>query len=226
MAGSEIYEAAVHGTSVVLGLTNSNNWATNAGNYAWLNYQLVTDEHVADRLYSLYHGWFSGWYIPNEVDDYILATPSETAATTWFFNTLSQYLHTHDGNLTVMASPFFQNTWQTPAQFGQGVSQMFAKVDVVNLQDGAGEGRSAGAVTTLFSAVAAALQGQHPRLWEDSDMFLMGVGPMPSSQLVSDMQATCGAATGWSGFSFSTQMEPLGVGSSTYYDAYAAYVAG
>ncbi|MGH9123992.1 MAG: DUF4434 domain-containing protein [Acidimicrobiales bacterium] len=225
VTGDLIYEAAVHGSKVMLGLTNANDWAVNAGNYTWLSYQLVTDEHLADRLYSLYRGWFSGWYIPNEVDDYLLSAPSEVTPTTWFFNTLTQYLHTHDGAMSVMAAPFYQNTWQTTAQYAAGVAQMFAKVDIVNLQDGAGEGRSAANVATLFSAVAAAMAGHHPQLWDDPDMYRMGVGPMPPGQLQSNLQAACGAAVSWSGFSFSSQMEPLGVGTSTYYSSYAAYKA-
>jgi hypothetical protein len=223
VAGDVIQEAAIHHTKVVLGLANSNTWATNAGNQAWLANDLRTDESLADDLYASYHGSFAGWYIPNEVDDYLLATPSEVTPTTWFFNSLAGYLHTHDGDLTVMASPFFQNTWQTASQFADGVRHMFADVDIVNLQDGAGEGRSAPAVTSLFGAVAAALSGSRIQLWDDPDMYLMGVGPMPPGHLQSDLQATCSLARQWTGFAYSTQMDPVGVGTSYYYDAYRSY---
>jgi hypothetical protein len=48
-------------------------------------------------------------------------------------------------------------------------------------------------------------------------------GPMSPSQLQADLRATAGQATAWSGFEFTTQMDPAVVGTSSYYNACLAW---
>jgi hypothetical protein len=48
-------------------------------------------------------------------------------------------------------------------------------------------------------------------------------GPMSPAQLQADLKATAGLVSGYSGFSFTTQMDPGLIGTSSYYDAYQAY---
>jgi hypothetical protein len=46
---------------------------------------------------------------------------------------------------------------------------------------------------------------------------------MAPSQLQADLKATAGLVSGYAGFSFTTQMDPNTIGTSTYYTAYQTY---
>ena len=48
-------------------------------------------------------------------------------------------------------------------------------------------------------------------------------GPMTSSQLQANLKAASGQVSAYSGFSFTTQMDPNLIGTSSYYTAYQTY---
>jgi len=227
MVGSLISTAGRYQMSVWLGLGNVYGWQTHATDYAWLQNQLYVDIQTANQLYALYPGRFKGWYISNEVDDKLLANPAAVGPMRWFFSELANYLHTHLGNLPVMASPTYSGLQQSPAQFAQGIKDVHGALDVVNVQDGGGSGYIGSSdITNWFTALSSALKGTRTALWSNADMFGGPNGPIDPVKLQNNLNATCGLVAANSGFSYTSQMSPLTLGTSTYYDAYQAYVAG
>ncbi len=220
-----INTAASKHMSVWLGLGNVYNWQAHATDYDWLYNQMYVNMVTADQLYALYPGRIKGWYISNEVDDKLLANPAAVAAMTWFFTGLTNYLHTHNGNLPVMASPTYAGLRLSPAQFARGVKQVHGALDVVNVQDGGGSGYiGASNITDWFRALSAAFKGSKTAVWQNADMFMTPRGPMSPAQLQANLNATCGYVTARSGFSFSTQMSPESLGTPFYFDSYRAWV--
>ncbi len=227
MVGSLLSAAGPLHLGVWLGLGNVYDWQAHASDSTWLTTQLNADEQIADQLWALYRGKFTGWYVSNEVNDVLLSTPAAVAPMTSFFTALAQYLHTNDGDLPVMTSPTYSGLNESTAQFAQSVKNVLGAVDVLNVQDGGGSGYIAPSdITNWFSALSADLAGTRTALWQDADMYASTGGPMAPAQLQADLQATCGYASSRTGFSFSTQMGPLDVGTNTYYNAYQAYATG
>ncbi len=211
--------------SVWLGLGNVYAWQSHATDLSWLQNQLYIDMKAADQLYALYPGRIKGWYISNEVDDVLLSNPAALGPMRSFFTELAGYLHSHDGNLAVMASPTYSGLNQSPAEFARGVKDVLGALDVVNVQDGGGSGYIAPSdITNWFRALSGAFAGTRTAVWSDADMFASPSGPMPPAQLQSNLNATCGLVASRSGFSFTTQMSPASLGTSTYYDAYRSYL--
>jgi hypothetical protein len=224
LVGSLLSSAGRHGTAVVLGLANVYNWQAHATDSTWLANQLYVDEQTADQLYARFQGKFKGWYVSNEVNDSLLANPAAVGPMTWFFGSLAGYLHTHDGNLTVMESPTYSGLNESTPRFAQSVRSVLGSVDIVDVQDGGGSGYIRPSdISNWFSALHSVFAGTKTQVWSDADMYDNGA-PMDPAQLQADLKATCGLATGWTGFSFTTQMGPQDLGTSTYFDAYRSYV--
>jgi len=224
MVGPLIREAERQQMSVWLGLGNVYNWQAHATDLAWLQNQLYVDIQTANQLYALYPGRFKGWYISNEVDDHLLANPAAIGPMRWFFTELANYLHTHLGNLPVMASPRYSGLQLSPARFAQGIKDVHGALDVVNVQDSGGSGYIfASNITDWFTALAAAFKGTRTAVWSNADMFDSPQGPMSPTKLQANLNATCGLVAANSGFSFTTQMSPYTLGTSTYYNAYRSY---
>ena len=217
--------AAKRRMSVWLGLGNVYDWQAHATDQVWLQNQLYINMRTADQLYAKYPGQIKGWYISNEVDDALLSNPAAIGPMTWFFTELANYLHTRNGNLPVMASPTYSGLRQSPAQFAAGVKSVLGTLDVVNVQDGGGSGYIGSRdITNWFTALATAFQGTRTAIWSNADMFDSPSGPMAPAKLQANLKATCGLVASRSGFSFTTQMSPASLGTSTYYDAYRAYL--
>lgn len=225
MVGTLLAEAQRQQMSVWLGLGNVYDWQSHATDQAWLQNQLYVSIETAKQLYALYPGQIKGWYISNEVDDKLLANPAAIGPMRWFFTELADYLHTHIGNLPVMASPTYSGLQQSTTQFAAGIKSVLGALDVVNVQDGGGSGYIAASdITNWFTALAAAFKGTRTAVWSNADMFDSPSGPMAPRKLQANLKATCGLVAANSGFSFTTQMSPTSLGTSTYYDAYKAYV--
>ncbi|MFN2609144.1 MAG: DUF4434 domain-containing protein [Acidimicrobiales bacterium] len=226
MVGSLMASADRQGMGVWLGLGNVYAWQAHATDPGWLADQLYVDEQVASQLWALYPGKIRGWYVSNEVDDRLLSDPAAVGPMTSFFSSLAAWLHTHAGNLRVMTSPTYSSLQESTTQFAASVRSVLGTLDVVNVQDGGGSGYIGPSdITHWFSALAQALAGTRTTLWSDPDMYSVSGGPMAPAQLQADLKATCPYAAGRTGFSFSTQMSPAGVGTSTYYDAYRQYAS-
>ncbi|MGH9124799.1 MAG: DUF4434 domain-containing protein [Acidimicrobiales bacterium] len=225
MVGALLSAARSNQMGVWLGLGNVYAWQAHAGDYQFLSNQLYVDERTADQLWARYPGQVAGWYVSNEVDDGLLANPSLVAPMTWFFSSLAAYLHTHDGDLKVMTSPTYSGLHESTAAFASSAQAVMGSLDVLNVQDGGGSGYIRAAnISDWFSALSAALYGTGTALWQDADMYSPG-GPMAPATLQSDLQATCGDAAARTGFSFSTQMDPLDLKTSYFYNAYKNYVS-
>ena len=76
-----------------------------------------------------------------------------------------------------------------------------------------------------FTALHQALAGTSSALWDDPDLFSAANhgGPMAPAQLQANLKAAYGQVSTYSGFSFTTQLDPNLTGSSSYYNAYLAY---
>jgi hypothetical protein len=215
------------GDTVWLGLASVSAWQAHAADSSWLSNQLYVDERTADQLYSQYKaaGAFEGWYIPFEVSDQQL-TAADAGPVGSFFSSLAAYLHSHDGDKPVMTSPTYEHLTMSPAQFAAGVERALGSFDVINVQDSGGSGYETPAdITNWFTALHGVLAGTGTALWDDTDMFSAANhgGPMSPAQLQADLKAAAGLVSGYSGFSFTTQMDPGLIGTSSYYDAYRAY---
>jgi hypothetical protein len=226
MADPLLYAAGQAGDSVWLGLANVSAWQSHAGDSKWLSNQLYIQEKTADQLYSLYGSSkaFKGWYLSFEVSDQQLTAAA--GPLTSFFSSLNGYLHTHDGNKPVMTSPTYEHLTESPAQFAASVRSVLGSFDVIAVQDSGGSGYIQPAdITRWFTALHSALAGTSSALWDDPDMYSASNngGPMTPSQLQADLKAASGLVSAYSGFSFTTQMDPNTIGTSSYYNAYQAY---
>ncbi len=225
-----LWAAGQAGDTVWLGLANVSAWQSHAGDSSWLNNQLYTDERTADQLYGLYKSSkaFVGWYVPFEVSDEQL-TAADSGPVGSFFSSLAGYLHTHDGDKPVMTSPTFEHLTMSPAQFAAAVRSALGSLDVISVQDIGGSGyETPSSIAGWFTALHNALAGTRAALWDDPDMFSAADkgGPMAPSQLQADLKATAGLVSGYAGFSFTTQMDPNLIGTSSYYNAYQSYEKG
>jgi hypothetical protein len=220
--------AAQAGDTVWLGLANVSAWQAHAGDASWLSNQLYVDERTADQLYSLYKSSkaFKGWYIPFEVSDQELGSAADAAAMKSFFGSLTSYLHSHDGGKPVMTSPTYEHLTESPAQFAASVKSVLGGFDVIDVQDSGGSGyEQPSDITNWFTALHKALAGTSSALWDDPDMYSATNhgGPMTPTQLQANLNAARGLVSTFSGFSFTTQMDPNLIGTSSYYNAYVAY---
>jgi hypothetical protein len=141
----------------------------------------------------------------------------------WFFGALADYLHTHDGNLPVMASLRYSHLKLSPPALAAAARDVLGRVDVINVQDSGGSGYIGPSdIANWFSALSSALAGTGVALWDDADMFAGGA-PMSPAQLQANLGAACPYVRAITGFSFVTQMGPHDLGTSEYYDAYNRY---
>jgi hypothetical protein len=220
--------ASAAGDSVWLGLANVSAWQSHAGDASWLNNQLYVQEQTADQLYKLYgsNKTFKGWYLSFEVSDQELGSSADATAMKSFFTSLTTYLHTHDGDKPVMTSPTYEHLTESPAQFAASVASVLGGFDVINVQDSGGSGyEQPSDITNWFTALHKALAGTRSSLWDDPDLFSASNkgGPMTPAQLQANLKAAYGQVSGYSGFSFTTQMDPNLIGTSSYYSAYQSY---
>ena len=216
------------GDTVWLGLANVSAWQAHAGDAKWLSNQLYVDEQTAGQLYKLYgsNKTFKGWYVPFEVSDQELGTSADVAAMKSFFTSLTSYLHSHDGNKPVMTSPTYEHLTQSPATFAASVKNVLGGFDVIDVQDSGGSGyEKPSDISNWFTALHKALAGTGSALWDDPDLFSADNhgGPMAPAQLQANLKAAYGQVSAYSGFSFTTQMDPHLIGTSSYYSAYQSY---
>jgi hypothetical protein len=216
------------GDTVWLGLANVSAWQAHAGDPKWLNNQLYVDEQTADQLYQRYGSAkaFKGWYVPFEVSDHELGTAADAGPMRSFFGALTSYLHSHDGGRPVMTSPTYEHLTLSPATFAASVRSVLGGFDVIDVQDSGGSGyEQPSDITNWFTALHQALAGTGSALWDDPDLFSAANkgGPMAPAQLQANLKAAYGQVSGYSGFSFTTQLDPNLTGTSTYYNAYLAY---
>jgi hypothetical protein len=216
------------GDTVWLGLANVSAWQAHAGDAKWLNNQLYVDEQTADQLYKLYgsNQAFKGWYVPFEVSDAELGTAADAGPMKSFFSSLASYLHSHDGGKPVMTSPTYEHLTLSPATFAASVRNVLGSFDVIDVQDSGGSGyEQPSDISNWFTALHKALAGTGSALWDDPDLFSAGNhgGPMAPAQLQANLKAASGQVSAYSGFSFTTQLDPNLIGTSSYYNAYQSY---
>jgi Domain of unknown function (DUF4434) len=228
MTGPLLSAAGAAGDTVWLGLANVSAWQSHAGDASWLNNQLYVQEQTADQLYKLYgsNKAFKGWYLSFEVSDQELGSSADATAMKSFFTSLTTYLHTHDGDKPVMTSPTYEHLTESPAQFAASVASVLGGFDVINVQDSGGSGyEQPSDITNWFTALHKALTGTRSSMWDDPDLFSASNkgGPMTPTQLQANLKAAYGQVSGFSGFSFTTQLDPNLIGTSSYYSAYQSY---
>ncbi len=221
------------GTGSVGFSTTTSTFYTTAATNTFLSFQ----ETVASQLYSIYGtSGLGGFYIPEEMDgNYSLGGTAQTNAAT-YYQSLISYIHTNCPGMPVMVSPFFSNPTllQTPAQWAAILVATFlpanvaARPDILALQIGVGD---TAAVTTniaaeYFAAVSKAFAGSGVQLWGNTDMYYdpTGGGPISIADLTGSMQAVAPYVQDMTGFSFTSQMSPIGLGTNYWQNAYNASI--
>ena len=219
--------------NVYVGLADNDDWWTkHANNATWLNREAQTAIAVAEELWADYgsHASFSGWYLPLEVDNWNFATPTSWANLSAYYSTIANALHQLAPGLPVVISPFMNPSGgQTPAQWTQMWASVLssAPIDVIALQDGAGDGTvSTAQIPVWFAATLAGIQAGRPstQLWDDAETFNADSGTKDLSCIVSDLTAAQPYVTRFWSFSYDHYQSPLQVDPS--YDAtYRDYLA-
>lgn len=214
---------ATNVSQVWLGLANTYDWQAHASDSSWLYNQLYADEKTADQLYALYGSKVTGWYVSDEVNDKLLSTSADVGPMTWFFSSLTSYLHSHDGDKPVMESPTYANLTESPAQFAASCQRVLGSLDVLNVQDSGGSGyEQPSDIKNWFTALHNQFSGSTTAIWDNPDLFSAD-GPIPSAQLQADLKATAGLVSSYSGFEFITQLDPTIVGTASNLNAYKSY---
>lgn len=195
---------------------------------------LPFQKKVAAELYTLYGSSIAGWYIPQEIDGNYPAGSTQAATAASYYQALTSWLHTNYPGVPVMVSPFYADLNLTASQFASTLTQLFVSgggntcPDVIALQSGAGDASigdsnmTPAQITSYFSATSTALSGTGIALWENCDMYDGSGGPMPTANLAASMTAAAPYVTSYTGFSFTSQMSPLGLGTASVYNAYLA----
>jgi hypothetical protein len=97
------------------------------------------------------------------------------------------------------------------------VKSVLGSFDVIDVQDSGGSGyEQPSDIKNWFTALHKALAGTSSALWDDPDMFSATNhgGPMTPTQLQANLKAASGQVSAYSGFSFTTQMDPNLIGTS------------
>lgn len=197
---------------------------------AFLTFQKL----VANELHTLYGSNIAGFYISQEIDGHYAAGSTACATAASYYQSLTSYLHTTFPGVPVLVSPMYADLSLTASQFASAITQMFVsgggntKPDFIAVQTGSGDA-SIGAnditpaqIDSYFSAIATALSGTGIQLWCNNDMYNGSGTPLATSDLQAAMAAAAPYVSSYTGFSFTSQMSPQGLGSSTVYNAYLA----
>jgi len=245
-----LYTAAAQPTPAMgvwlgLGITTANgtsdyyNFYENCVNSTTYNAAtlLPFTEKVADELVTLYGTAISGFYICQEVDGNYPAGSAQAGNAATYYQALVSYIHANHPGIPVLVSPDFSDLKLTPAQYAAMITQLFvpstasARPDIIALQSGAGDA-SAGSndvtpaqMASYFSAVSSALSGTGVGLWENCDLYTGTGGPINVSDLAASMTAVAPYVTSYTGFSYTSQMSPLTLGTASVYNAYIAALA-
>jgi hypothetical protein len=190
---------------------------------------LTFQKKVAAELHALYGSSIAGWYIPQEIDGNYPASSTQANTAASYYQSLTGWLHTTYPGMPVMVSPFYSGLQLAPSQFAATVSQLFVgsvQPDIIALQSGAGDASIGGydmtpaQITAYFSAVSAALTGSGIALWENCDMYTGSGGPLSTAALAASMTAAAPYVSSYTGFSFTSQMSPLSLGTPAVYISY------
>jgi hypothetical protein len=185
----------------------------------------------AAELYALYGSQIAGWYLPEEIDGNFAPGSVAQQTATSYYTALIAALKTAYPTIQVMASPFYAGLQLTPAQFATTCSLIWGStaLDILAPQTGSGDGSMSAysmtpaQVASYFSAIRAAMPAT-TTLWANCDMYSGSGGPLPLASLTAAMAAAQPYVRSFTGFSFTSQMSPLGLGSSSTYNAYLAYM--
>jgi hypothetical protein len=141
---SLVSAAKASGQRLWLGLVVSPTLFQQEGNnWSFLEAEVPKFEAVANDLYRQYGSSIQGWYIPTEPNQTNVATYNLSYQYGAWLAQIDGYLHTHDGDKSVMIAPEMPSAIQaglTPRQFIQEMQPMMAvaKMDVWNFEDGYG----------------------------------------------------------------------------------------
>jgi len=133
------------------------------------NERLQTE--LLDR-FSTNRSW-TGYYIPDEIDDQSWRTPERRAALRRYLETLVNRLRVRDSKRPIAVSAFYR-TRTSPLRVAQTLGELVAGtgVDHLLLQDGAGEGNPPAKLRRLYAtAISDAWTHDAPDLWSVVEVF-------------------------------------------------------
>jgi hypothetical protein len=172
---------------------------------------------IADDLWRQYQDYaqlIDGWYLSNEVNTNCMYGNRRVTLGNYYGDVVN-YLHTHNNNMSVMISPYFNvNTAAKPEDWTSFWAYIFsaAPIDIIALQDGAGDNSKnpdyqsqLDGLTTWFAATRAGiLKSSHPttELWDNLDLYntYTGGGAIALDQLTKNAAATKGIVSRYTNF--------------------------
>jgi hypothetical protein len=232
------------GIRVLIELPTDDDWYTRyANDAAWLQTAAATDISFADELYSQYgnHPSFDGWYLPLTVDNIHFSAALAQTNLVNYYNTVTDGLRALTEDSPIAIAPSFDavNTtvpgWQSSTAYAAMWGSIAAQtdIDVIDLQDGVGDGHAATSdLGTWFTAMNNAIQGAGSAsdLYADTQTYQAspsGNTPMGVKNVVADLGAVSGITDAvWSSSytGYLSPNSPFGTASSSSYGtAYAAW---
>jgi hypothetical protein len=178
------------------------------------------------RQYGAYARIIDGWYLSNEVNTNC-DSGNRRITLANYYRDIVGYLHTHDNNMSVMISPYFNvNTGENPANWTSFWTYILnaAPIDIIALQDGAGDNPTEPSyiaqlkgLTTWFAATKTAImQSSHPttELWDNLDLYntYTGGGAITLDQLTLNVAATKDSVSQYTNFGWFSRFARWSVG--------------
>ena len=191
----------------------------------------IVDQWTIDEdANQAYYPDASGWYPrSDDMTDPLLSAANQAGDTVWLGLANVSAWQSHAGDAKWLSNQLYvqeQTADQLYKLFAASVKNVLGGFDVIDVQDSGGSGyEQPSDITNWFTALHQALAGTSSALWDDPDLFSAGNhgGPMTPAQLQANLKAAYGQVSAYSGFSFTTQLDPNLIGTSSYYNAYQAY---
>lgn len=204
---------------------------TTTGTNTFLSFQ----ETVASQLYSIYGtSGLAGVYISQEMDGHYSAGSTAANNAAIYYQTLINYIHTNCPGWPVMVSPFFSNApfLRTPAQFAADLLAMYcpstvaSRPDIIAVQTGTGDTANCTqlVVGEYFAAIAQEFAGTGIQIWGNADMYNTSGYALNIADLVGSMEAVAPYVEDFTGFSFTSQMSSVGMGTNFWQNGYNSAV--
>lgn len=217
---------------VYLGLQLNEDWfGKYTGDQAWINEQGDVAVSLASDLWMKYKNSssFAGWYLSFEVDNWNFKDESQWKILTDFYNKVTDSINGFEEQKPIMISPFYNtvgglNSKQWEDMWGYILTH--SKIDILALQDGVGAGHVKNEkLAEWFKATYNAIKKSKSKtsLWADVETFDLDRQPMPTKEMIADINAVLPYVDNVTCFSFNHYLSPQQV-PEVYYETYKEYV--
>ena len=233
------------GIHVLIGLAGDDKWLQNANDPSKTQADAIAARNTAADLWQNYgsHTSFDGWYLPLSVDNIHFSSTTAQSNLVNYYNTITDGLRGITGDAIVAAGATFDAVdttvpgWQNSSAYAAMWQSILPQtdLDVVDLQDGAGEGHAdASTLGAWFTAMGNAFSaaGGNTELYSGSQTYVTGSSgtttPLGVKTVVADISAAKPAAyTDWSAsyFDYLSPYAPYNLDTGSFSKAYADWAA-